>query len=206
MSQLFIPFAEEEVRKGLVAAWNDHIERQRQTKRGARGFAKLPSPAFNPDDFAFVPVIEIDDPEVPEAQADACVPELETRTNQDVDQAPRLAPASEPETELHQTEWNDSDIIQLHAYVLQRQLEILCQSTKTSDPEVLKDRRDIWRWVCEPRLVRATRQSDGAEVHAYLDQWPFSYSACCRAAGVDADELREQVAKRLPDMDRLLSA
>ncbi len=85
-----------------------------------------------------------------------------------------------PALPLNDYEWSDREICALLDGALVAQLRLLAD--ERTSPEL---RRELIAWVAAP-LKRM------AEVVAT----PFSFQACCCAAGVDPEEMREQILRR----------
>ncbi|MBP9158396.1 MAG: hypothetical protein KBF53_11560 [Sphingobium sp.] len=71
--------------------------------------------------------------------------------------------------------WTEDEILRLHGLLLEKSLHDLFDLRVSA-----ATRTDIFQWLQAPRV------ESGA----------FTYRACCRLFGLDADEIRDQVLQR----------
>jgi hypothetical protein len=132
----------------------------------------------------------------------------------EVDEGNVAAPAvGVVEDEAVSEEWSDEGVKWLHALLLERSIELL---SMRGDPE---EKQDILDWVFRPNFVgyrdeflSETRdvEVDGEiaevvekrrmRVKLYQNEIPFTFVTCCRVAGLNPDELREQIRARKPQI------
>lgn len=80
-------------------------------------------------------------------------------------------------------DWSDSDVIELHLYLLSRSL------IRLEAAGGREEKLEILKWIFNSPLPdQVERQIDG-ELQQILI--PFTFSTCCRLEGADPDEMRE---------------
>lgn len=77
------------------------------------------------------------------------------------------------EGEVRATHWEQSEVVRLHLFLLDRSIEVLAD-TRTSASTIF----EVLNWMHQP---------------AHTPPAGFSYQLCCRLAGYDADALLEQI-------------
>ncbi|ENZ77821.1 MULTISPECIES: hypothetical protein [Ralstonia] len=106
-------------------------------------------------------------------------------------------------------EWSADAVKWLHALLLERSLELLSMRVST------EEKLDILDWILKPNFfgyrdqmlsetrveVIDGRKTDVVEqrrkrVRVYQDEIPFTFATCCRVAGLNPEELREQIRSR----------
>lgn len=110
-------------------------------------------------------------------------------------------------------EWSDEGVKWLHALLLERSIELLSMRGN------LEEKQDILDWVLKPNFMGYRDQflSEVKEgivddekakivekrrmrVKLYQNEIPFTFVTCCRVAGLNPDELREQIRARKPQI------
>ncbi|CAB3734275.1 hypothetical protein LMG22037_05868 [Paraburkholderia phenoliruptrix] len=110
-------------------------------------------------------------------------------------------------------EWSDEGVKWLHALLLERSIELLSMRGN------LEEKQDILDWVLKPNFMGYRDQFlsevkegivDGEKakivekrrmrVKLYQNEIPFTFVTCCRVAGLNPDELREQIRARKPQI------
>lgn len=121
-----------------------------------------------------------------------------------VDKAVNVAGAVESNEE-----WSADAVKWLHALLLERSIELLSMRIST------EEKLDILDWILKPNFCgyrdqilsdRRDKDIDGREtdvveqrrvrVRVYQDEIPFTFATCCRVAGLNPEELREQIRSR----------
>lgn len=106
-------------------------------------------------------------------------------------------------------EWSEEGVEWLHALLLERSIELLSMRGN------LEEKQDILDWVLKPNFMGYRDQFlseakeeivDGQKteviekrrmrVKMYQSEIPFTFVTCCRVAGLNPDELREQIRAR----------
>ncbi|CAB3767460.1 hypothetical protein [Paraburkholderia humisilvae] len=106
-------------------------------------------------------------------------------------------------------EWSDEGVKWLHVLCLERSIELLSMRGN------LEEKHDILDWVLKPNFMGYRDQFlsevddeivDGKRteivekrrmrVKLYQSEIPFTFVTCCRVAGLNPDELREQIRAR----------
>lgn len=106
-------------------------------------------------------------------------------------------------------EWSEEGVEWLHALLLERSIELLSMRGN------LEEKQDILDWVLKPNFMGYRDQFlseakeeivDGQKtevvekrrmrVKLYQSEIPFTFVTCCRVAGLNPDELREQIRAR----------
>lgn len=180
MRQLIIPFFEREIAAGFQTHWSDLAARLAAKPRFRLTSSPIPM-AFDLiyEDPIVATVTATDKFEAPQANtADQAVPVF-----------------------VDPIHWSDADIEQLHIGMLERHLELLSASSHTvhriTSERAIQEKWEICEWIFAARYLGQERLPNGTVRNRYREEIPFSFEACCKFAGMDADKLRSGIEKML---------
>ena len=180
MRQLIIPFAEREIAAGFQTHWSDLAARLAAKPR----FRLTSSPIPMTFDLSY------EDPIVSTVSV----------TAQSI--APQAISAKEAvPVFVTSIQWTDQEIKDLHVGILERHLELLNASSFTAhritSERGIQEKMEICEWIFATRYLGQEQLPDGSVRNRYREEIPFSFEACCKFAGMDADKLRSGIEKML---------